>query len=58
MKPTSVKTCEDPGKHAGLIEFVVKTLSNGKILSISKEVHEAKRKAAFWREEDEVTGRY
>lgn len=54
MNPADIKTYEDLGKHAGLIEFVVKTLSSGSILNISKEEREAKHKSTFWREEDET----
>ena len=54
MNPAGVKTCEDLGKRAGLIEFVVKTLSSGNILNISKEERKAKRKSTFWREKDET----
>lgn len=42
MNPADIKTYEDLGKHAGLIEFVVKTLSSGSILNILKEEREAK----------------
>lgn len=47
MNPAGIKTREDLGKHAGLIEFVVKTLSHGNILNISKEEREVKHKVLF-----------